>query len=190
MSLRAIFFDLDDTLCDTIGTRGERIRKAFERVCADYPQLDVEQLCGRALEHTRALESLHEPRAVRAIQMVLQELELSETEAAKEAIRVYVGHHEQLALFLTSKRRFKNLRAAICLASLAMQRAGTNEVSSITSGSLTTFNTQSLVRKSATASRTYESFRRRCSWRLSSLTRRCLLATVSTSMSVARWQLA
>jgi hypothetical protein len=39
MVVRAIFFDLDDTLCDTIGTRAQRARKAFEWLCVRHPHL-------------------------------------------------------------------------------------------------------------------------------------------------------
>lgn len=39
MPVRAVFFDLDGTLCDTIGSRPQRARKAFERLRTDYPHL-------------------------------------------------------------------------------------------------------------------------------------------------------
>jgi beta-phosphoglucomutase-like phosphatase (HAD superfamily) len=84
MGLRAVFFDLDDTLCDTTGTCAERARKAFDRVRAEYPQLDVDQLCGRALE----------PRTVRGVAAILEELGLSELE--------WVGQHSGAMPIITN----------------------------------------------------------------------------------------
>jgi phosphoglycolate phosphatase-like HAD superfamily hydrolase len=40
VTIRAVFFDLDDTLCDTIGTREARARVAFESLAAERPELD------------------------------------------------------------------------------------------------------------------------------------------------------
>lgn len=93
MLLRAIFFDLDDTLCDTIGTRSERARKAFERVVAEHPGLDIAWLV------RRALEPLAEPREVRGIAAVLNEIGLSETPLGRTAIETYVAYHQPLQLF-------------------------------------------------------------------------------------------
>ena len=48
--VRAVFFDLDDTLCDTIGTREARARRAFEGLCRMQAGFDAETLVRRALE--------------------------------------------------------------------------------------------------------------------------------------------
>ncbi len=68
MPIRAIFFDLDDTLCDTIGARPQRARNAFEPLCRDNPELDIEALIARCIE------PLEEPRSVRGPRLVLAEL--------------------------------------------------------------------------------------------------------------------
>jgi len=93
MVLRAVFFDLDDTLCDSIGTRYERARKAFEPVVRKDPGVDMDSLL------SRALEPLDEPRSVRGVAAILDELELAETPTGREALRMYVGYHKPLRLF-------------------------------------------------------------------------------------------
>lgn len=93
MALRAVLFDLDDTLCDTIGTRPARARKAFERVRLDYPQLDVERLVARAIE------PMELPRSARGMRAVLQELGLAQTPVGEEALRIFNDYHDPLQLF-------------------------------------------------------------------------------------------
>lgn len=93
MVLRAIFFDLDDTLCDTIGARPQRARKAFERLCAEHPHLIPGDLV------SAALEPLDEPRSVRGIRRVLEDLGLERTAIATEALRIFNDHHDPICLF-------------------------------------------------------------------------------------------
>ncbi len=93
MPLRAVFFDLDDTLCDTIGTRPERARKAFERLCQDYPALEAGSLVARALK------GMDELRSARGVRQVLEELGLAETMAGEEALRIFVGYHDPIKPF-------------------------------------------------------------------------------------------
>jgi HAD superfamily hydrolase (TIGR01549 family) len=48
--MRAIFFDLDDTLCDTNGSRLQRARLASECLACAYPHLEATTLAERILE--------------------------------------------------------------------------------------------------------------------------------------------
>jgi HAD superfamily hydrolase (TIGR01509 family) len=93
MPLRAIFFDLDDTLCDTIGARPQRARNAFGPLCRDNLHLDIEALIARCLE------PLEEPRSIRGPRVVLAELGLEGTPAGEEVMRRFLGEHEHLVLF-------------------------------------------------------------------------------------------
>jgi FMN phosphatase YigB (HAD superfamily) len=93
MSLRAVFFDLDDTLCDTIGSRPERARKAFERLCGEYPHLDADQLV------ERAVAQMQEPRWARGILPLLEEMGLAQTAAGTAALRVFLTHFAPIRLF-------------------------------------------------------------------------------------------
>ena len=84
--VRAVFFDLDDTLCDTIGTREARARRAFTHLCRLQAGFDAETLV------RRALEPLSEPRSALGVRGVLAELGLldaAEGLAALEAVRDY-----------------------------------------------------------------------------------------------------
>jgi HAD superfamily hydrolase (TIGR01549 family) len=91
--VRAVFFDLDDTLCDTIGTREARARLAFEYLCRMRSDLDVDVLV------TRALEPLDEPRSAVGVRGVLMELGLLETAAGTEALAAVRHYYEPLCLF-------------------------------------------------------------------------------------------
>jgi putative hydrolase of the HAD superfamily len=48
MPLRAILFDLDDTLLDTTGTHGERTIRIAEHLAANLPGFDADAFVGRA----------------------------------------------------------------------------------------------------------------------------------------------
>ena len=50
MTIRAVFFDLDDTLCDTNSSRHERARLVASRIVQDHSHLDIGELAGRILE--------------------------------------------------------------------------------------------------------------------------------------------
>ena len=77
--MKAIFFDLDDTLCDTNGSRQERAQLASARLVREQPHLDAAELATRILE----IDPVHGwPRGVSPL---LQELGLEESEAGLEA---------------------------------------------------------------------------------------------------------
>ncbi len=81
--LRAVFFDLDDTLCDTTGSRLPRARRAVSRLCADHPHLDAAALIARALEQPPG------ERWVRGVPRVVEELGLAATDAGRDAIDLW-----------------------------------------------------------------------------------------------------
>jgi len=91
--IRAVFLDLDDTLCDTIGTRESRARVAFERLCQRHPNLEVDALV------RRALEPLSEPRSAVGVRGVLIELGFLGTAAGTEALDAVRHYYEPLCLF-------------------------------------------------------------------------------------------
>src|SRR6266516_862482 len=93
MPLRVVFFDLDDTLCDTIGSRPVRARRAFERLCGEYPHLDADRLV------ERALAQMQEPRWARGILPLLEELGLARTAAGTDALRIFLTHFDPVRLF-------------------------------------------------------------------------------------------
>src|SRR5687768_8516752 len=80
--IRAVFFDLDDTLCDTIGTREARARVAFDLIVLALPGLDLEDFMVRVMEPTS-------DRIVRGVPAVVRELGLAETEAGRKAIATW-----------------------------------------------------------------------------------------------------
>jgi len=79
MPLHAVFFDLDDTLCDTIGTREARARLAFEALSCHRPGLGCEEFVARAMEPIG-------DRVVRGVPAVVGELGLAGSEAGRAAI--------------------------------------------------------------------------------------------------------
>ena len=91
--IRTVFFDLDDTLCDTIGTREARARMAFETLCRMQSDLDAEMLVNRALE------PLAEPRSARGVRGVLDELGLLESPAGIASLEAVRHFYEPLCLF-------------------------------------------------------------------------------------------
>jgi putative hydrolase of the HAD superfamily len=80
--IRAVFFDLDDTLCDTIGTREVRARLAFEVIANERPDIDCEAFVSRVMEPAGE-------RTVRGIAAVVEELGLSGTEAGERALSTW-----------------------------------------------------------------------------------------------------
>jgi putative hydrolase of the HAD superfamily len=103
MPLRAIFFDLDDTLCDTIGARPQRARAAFEPICRDSADLDIETLVARCLE------PLDAPRSIRGPRVVLAELGLEDTPVGEEVMRLFLGDHRHIVLFPGAKEVIADL---------------------------------------------------------------------------------
>ena len=101
--LRAVFFDLDDTLCDTIGTREARARRAFECLCRMQSGLDAETLV------SRALEPLSEPRSALGVRGVLEELGLLDKEAGIAALEAVRHYYEPLCLFDGVKETLQEL---------------------------------------------------------------------------------
>jgi HAD superfamily hydrolase (TIGR01549 family) len=91
--IRAVFFDLDDTLCDTIGTREARARLAFDRLCRAHSDLDMNALV------ERALEPLAEPRSAVGVRGVLTELGLLKSTAGAAALDAVRSYYEPLCLF-------------------------------------------------------------------------------------------
>lgn len=81
-TIRAVFFDLDDTLCDTIGTREARARLAFEAVRASLPALSCDDFVARVMERRDA-------RDVHGVPAVIQDLGLGDTKAGRAAIGVW-----------------------------------------------------------------------------------------------------
>jgi HAD superfamily hydrolase (TIGR01549 family) len=92
-SIRAVFFDLDDTLCDTIGTREARARRAFECLCRMQSGLDAEALV------RRALVPLAEPRSAVGVRGVLEELGLLDKAGGTAALEAVRHYYEPLCLF-------------------------------------------------------------------------------------------
>jgi len=92
---RAVFFDLDDTLCDTVGTRPQRARRVLEMLGRRDHGLDVETLISRVLEPVPG------DRTARGLRAVLGEIGVLETDAGDEAMRMYsfVGCEEFLRSF-------------------------------------------------------------------------------------------
>src|SRR5206468_4079099 len=90
--IAAVLFDLDDTLCDTLGCRPERTRAALAYVCTARPDLDSEALL------RCALTPLGEPRAVYGLRAVLHDLGLVPSVLADEAFRIYDTCFESLRL--------------------------------------------------------------------------------------------
>ena len=93
LPIRAVFFDLDDTLCDTIGTREARARRAFEYLCRADSTLDFEALV------RRALEPISEPRSALGVRGVLAELGLLDKETGAAALESVRDFYEPLCLF-------------------------------------------------------------------------------------------
>ena len=93
MPLRAVFFDLDDTLCDAIGSRPQRARKALDAFSRYHPDHDLEDLLRKALEPHATLE-----RENRGLRSVFAELGLEESQGARAAYACYAQYFDPLQL--------------------------------------------------------------------------------------------
>lgn len=82
MSLHAVFFDLDDTLCDTIGAREARAQRAFQALARERPELDREEFIARVMQPIG-------DRVVRGVLVVVEELGLGGSEAGRAAINAW-----------------------------------------------------------------------------------------------------
>jgi len=91
MPIRAVFFDLDDTLCNTIGTREARARRAFEALRRERPNLDGDAFVSRVMEPAG-------PLLVRGVPAVVNELGLALTPGGRDALALwyFVGCAEML----------------------------------------------------------------------------------------------
>ncbi len=94
MPIRAVFFDLDDTLCDAIGSRPQRARKALEAFCHRHPEYDLEQLLPKVLEPHPTID-----RDIRGLRSVFAELGVEESEGARAAYACYATYFDPLHLF-------------------------------------------------------------------------------------------
>lgn len=82
MPLHAVFFDLDDTLCDTIGTREARAQRAFQALAGERPDLDGVEFTARVMEPIGN-------RVVRGVPAAVEELGLGGSEAGRAATSVW-----------------------------------------------------------------------------------------------------
>jgi len=105
--IRAVFFDLDDTLCDTIGTREARARLAFDAIARERPDLTRETFVARVMERVGE-------RIVRGVPAVAEELGLARTEAGRAAIGAwfFVGCIELLRPFKSVTETVDRLSSA------------------------------------------------------------------------------
>ncbi len=105
---QAVFFDLDNTLCDTIGTRANRLELAFEVLSREYPHLEFADFSARVLNP--------EPMApdVRGMAPVLEEMGLAGSPAAKTALGLwyFVGCEGLLPSFKGSREVLADLSSS------------------------------------------------------------------------------
>jgi putative hydrolase of the HAD superfamily len=80
MPLRAVFFDLDDTLCDTVSSRQQRARKALEAFGRHHHEYDLEELLDKVMQSHPTIE-----RDIRGLRSVFAKLGLEESEGARAA---------------------------------------------------------------------------------------------------------
>src|SRR5688500_5426275 len=79
-AVRGLFFDLDDTLSDTTGTREARARLAYQSLAS--PNLDCEAFVALVMEPVGE-------RIVRGVPAVVEELGMAETEDGQAAAEVW-----------------------------------------------------------------------------------------------------
>ncbi len=91
--IEAVFFDLDDTLCDTVSSRPQRARKALDAFSSYHPDHDLEDLLRKALEPHATLE-----RETRGLRSVFAELGLEESLGARAAYACYAQYFDPLHL--------------------------------------------------------------------------------------------
>jgi len=139
MTLRAVFFDLDDTLCDTIGCRPQRARKAFEAVCREQPQLEIDLLVSRALEEVDG------PRSGRGIPAVLEAIGCAGTPTAAEVLRLFATYHEPIVLFTGVRETVERLSRTHALGVITNAPAWWNQRAKLTHLGLTRFVTYIVI---------------------------------------------
>ena len=93
-AVQAVFFDLDDTLCDSIGARPERARKALENFCRYHPEHDLEEIVARVLQPDPTLD-----REVRGLRRIFAELGLEESEGARAAYDIHSSYFTPIHCF-------------------------------------------------------------------------------------------
>ena len=103
--MRAVFFDLDDTLIHTTGTRRRRMRLAFETLSAAVPSLDRRWFYARVQAVDPASGWL------RGVGAVVEELGLAHTEAGRRAAGLwfYEGCLEILKPHSGARRAIRSL---------------------------------------------------------------------------------
>lgn len=94
MALQAVFFDLDDTLCDTINSREHRARKALEAFCGHHREYELEQLLERVLQPHPAIE-----RDIRGLASVFADLGVEKSAGAEAAYASYAEYFDPIRLF-------------------------------------------------------------------------------------------
>ena len=94
MPLRAVFFDLDDTLCDAVSSRQQRAHKALEAFCRHHPDHDLEEMIDMVMQPHPTLS-----RENRGLRSVFAELGLEESEGARAAYYCYGQYFDPLHLF-------------------------------------------------------------------------------------------
>ena len=82
MGIRAVFFDLDDTLCDTIGTREARARLAFQSIGPAVAGLACNDFLARVMAPKGE-------RDVHGLLAVVEELGLTQSAAGRSAIATW-----------------------------------------------------------------------------------------------------
>lgn len=102
MPIRAVFLDLDDTLCDTIGCRPQRVRAALSHVCGclDRHDLDLDALVAAIVD---PLECGPFPASVHALartearfRTLIEELAPSDPAMLAEAQRIFATEYAAL----------------------------------------------------------------------------------------------
>ncbi len=94
MSLRTVFLDLDDTLCDAVGSRPKRAHKALEAFRRHHPDYDLEELLDKVMQPHPTLS-----RENRGLRSVFAELGLEESEGGCAAYDCYGQYFDPLHLF-------------------------------------------------------------------------------------------
>lgn len=106
--LRAVFFDLDDTLLDTTGSRAVRARRAAMRLAVEYPDLHTDEIVSAALEYDS------DRRWIRGIPRVVADLGLADTEAGRAAIDLwfFIGCPDLLIPLPTTEATLREISAS------------------------------------------------------------------------------
>src|SRR5262245_56523312 len=83
MTLKAVFFDLDDTLLDMTGTHPERAERVYLRLKGEHPQLELASFLQRCLATNPATGWPF------GVVPILEELGIRETALGREALDLW-----------------------------------------------------------------------------------------------------